>query len=213
MDKTSFKEIKLLDNSLIARSPILVVGPGPGQVGGVTTFIRILTTSPVVAEKYELIHLDTSRDEPDFASAGRFDLRNLSYFLKQAFQLIKIAARHHPRIMHLAVTSGLSFWKISAFLLIGKLFGIRIVAHLHGGGMRKYFLMQAAPVQHIIGWVLKCADVVIALSRQWQLFLLNEVRSDLNVVVIENTIDSDFAAENEKDDYPKRQDRVFMSLS
>ncbi|MGD0613726.1 MAG: glycosyltransferase family 4 protein [Anaerolineales bacterium] len=188
-----------------SRPRVLVVGPGPAQVGGVTTFIRILMSSRLVAEKYELIRLDTTRVAEDVASAGRFSLRNLSYLLSQICRLVLVAVRQRPVVMHIAVTSGWSFWKGGVFLLIGRAFRIRSVAHLHGGSMREYYRKRPRPVRCLIGWVLRRADVVIALSGQWQRFLIDEVRSDLRVVVMPNTVDTLFAAAAEQDDYASRQ--------
>jgi len=187
------------------RPRVLVVGPGPAQVGGVTTFIQILMSSRLVAEKYELIHLDTSRAAEDVPSAGRFSLRNLSYLLSQIYRLVLIAARQHPVVMHIAVTSGWSFWKGGAFLLTGRALRMRSMAHLHGGYFRDYYWKCSRPVRRLIGWVFRRADVVIALSSQWQGFLLNEVRSDLRVVVMPNSVDTQFAAAAEQDDYASRQ--------
>jgi glycosyltransferase involved in cell wall biosynthesis len=107
--------------------------------------------------------------------------------------------------MHLAVTSGWSFWKGSTFLLIGKMFGMSTVAHIHGGSMRNYYFKQPLYVRHLIGWLLQQADVVIALSEQWKRFFLDEVRPDLNVVVVPNTVDTLFVEALEQDDYTSRQ--------
>jgi glycosyltransferase involved in cell wall biosynthesis len=193
-----------------SRPRVLVVGPGPTQVGGVTTFIRILMSSHIVTEKYELIALDTTRAAEDISSAGRFSIRNLSYLLSQIYQLVLVIACQRPVVMHLAVTSGWSFWKGGAFLLIGKAFRIKSVAHLHGGSMHEYYRKRPRPVQRLIGWVFKRADVVIALSGQWRCFLLDEVRSDLCVVVIPNTVDTPFAAAAEQDDFGTRQRRKLV---
>jgi glycosyltransferase involved in cell wall biosynthesis len=57
----------------------------------------------------------------------------------------------------------------------------------------------------LIGWLLKQADVVIALSGEWQRFLLDEVRPDLRVVVLPNSVDAQFAAASEQDDTASRQ--------
>lgn len=193
------------ERAATSRPRVLVIGPGPAQVGGVTTFIRILMSSRLVAEKYDLIRLDTTRAEEDLSTAGRFSLRNFSYLMSQTFQLVRIAVHQHPVVMHLAVTSGWSFWKVGAFLIIGKMLGMKIVAHIHGGSMREYYRKHPPSIRRLIGWVLRQADVVIALSAQWQRFLLDEVRSDLCVVVMPNTVDAPFAAAAKQDDYASRQ--------
>jgi glycosyltransferase involved in cell wall biosynthesis len=82
---------------------------------------------------------------------------------------------------------------------------MKSVAHLHGGSIRDYYRKHPRPVQYLIGWVLSRADVVIALSGQWQRFLLDEVRSDLRVLVMPNTVDILFAEAEEQDDYVSRQ--------
>lgn len=199
------EETSARERSATNRPRVLVVGPGPAQVGGVTTFIRILMSSNLVAERYDLIHLDTTRAKADLSTAGRFSLRNLSYFLSQMRRLVLIAVHQHPVIMHLAMTSGWSFWKEGAFLLLGKAFRMGGVAHLHGGSFRDYYWKNPRPIRRLIGWVLRQADVVIALSEQWQRFLLEDVRSDLHVVVMPNTVDAMFAAAAEQDDYVTRQ--------
>ena len=82
---------------------------------------------------------------------------------------------------------------------------MRIVAHQHSGAFRDYYRTRRPPVRRVIGWVLRQADVVIALSAQWQRFLLDDVRPDLRVAVLPNTVDTQFAAAAQQDDYARRQ--------
>lgn len=182
-----------------SRPRVLVIGPGPAQIGGVTTFIQILVSSPTIAEKYELIRLDTTRAPRHLGREGRFSLVNLRYFLCQTVQLISVGLRQRPCLMHLPVTSRLAFWKAAAYILIGRAMGIKVVAHLHGGMFDRYFRGSSKPVQRLIGWALSQADVVIALSKRWQRFLIEEVRQDLNVEVVRNTVDPVFAEASKQD--------------
>jgi glycosyltransferase involved in cell wall biosynthesis len=172
---------------------VLVVGPGPTQIGGVTTFIQILISSPTVAEKYELIRLDTTRLPGHLGLESRFSLLNLRYLLVQTIQLIIVILRKRPYLMHLPVTSLWSFWKATAYILIGRMLGVKVVAHLHGGVFDQYYRQSSKQVKWLIGWSLSRADIVIALSRQWQRFLIEEVRPDLHVEIVRNTVDVMFA--------------------
>ncbi len=171
---------------------VLIVGPSLRQVGGVSTFVNILFSS-TLSEKFHLIRLDTTRASGDLGLENRFTITNLIYLLRQIYQIIVVIFRFKPRLIHLQVTSGLAFWKSAIFLLIGKFFRIKTVAHLHGGMFNQYFKGSNALTQKIIGWIFYCADAVIALSEWWRHFLLHEVRSDIHVNVVRNTIDPMFA--------------------
>ncbi len=172
---------------------VLIVGPGLNQVGGVSTFVEILLSSPVLSKKYNLLHLDTTRTLDDLGLENRLTLTNLAYLVRQIFQFIGIAFRMKPRLVHLQVTSGLAFWKSAVFIMMGKIFGLKTVAHLHGGMFDQYYRESNQLTHGLIGWVLFYTDIVIALSEKWRYFLLQEVRSDIRVEVVRNTIDPMFA--------------------
>jgi glycosyltransferase involved in cell wall biosynthesis len=175
------------------RPRLLIVGPGPTQVGGLATFLGILFSSDRLNESYELIHLDTTRGARGAGVASRFTWINIVYFARQTLQLANLTRRYQPRLMHLPLTSYWAFWKDAAFILIARLLGMKVVAHLHGGIFDRYFRQSPRPVQRLIGWVMCRADVVIALSQWWRRFLLDEVCPDIRVEVVPNTVDKLFA--------------------
>lgn len=172
---------------------VLVVGPGLGQVGGVATFIEILATSPVIAEKYRILRLDTTRSAQDLGLENRFSLTNINYLVRQVIQFIIVNMREKPGLIHVQVTSGLAFWKSALFIFLGKLFGIGTVAHLHGGMFDKYYASCKPWVKNFIRRVFRASDVVIALSEKWRRFLLEEVGSDVRVEIASNPVDCLFA--------------------
>lgn len=185
---------KLTNPAKINRKPrILIVGPGKAQVGGVTTFIEILFSSPLLNGNYDLVWLDTTRAQEDLGLGGRFSLTNLTYMIRQIFQFIGIVIRKHPRLVHLPVTSGLSFWKATVFILLAQILGLKTVAHLHGGMFDQYYYKSKARQRRFIGWVFHRTDVIIALSERWRRFLLEEIGADLNVEVVSNPVDPMFA--------------------
>ena len=190
---------------------VLVVGPGPAQIGGVTTFIQILASSPTIAEKYEVIRLDTTRASGHQGLESRLSLVNLKYFLYQTAQLITIAIKQRPQLIHLPITSRLAFWKEAAFMLIGKALGMKVVAHLHGGMFDLYYRQSSKTAQWLIGWILSQADVVIALSKRWQRFLIEEVRPNLSLEVVHNTVDPAFAqASKQEQGYSKKRNNEVL---
>lgn len=174
------------------RPRILVLGPGPTQVGGVATFMEILLSSAHMRQKYELLHLDTTRGPRGEGVASQFAFINLFYFFRQVARFFWMVLRYHPRLFHLPVNSFWAFWKNAAFILMARVMGMKVIAHLHGGYFDRYYWESPWLFQFLIGWVMCRADVVIALSDHWRRFLLNDVRSDIAVEVVPNTVDCDF---------------------
>ncbi len=177
-----------------ARPRVLVVGPGPSQIGGVATFLGILLSSATLQEKFELIHLDTSRGKHGEGVAGRFAPINIIYFVRQTVQFLKISLREKPQIAHLPINMSWAFWKEAAFILLARILGMKVVAHLHEGVFDQYYLKSSSFIRRLIGWVMRRANVVIALSNRWKDFLLEEVRPDLNIEVVPNTVGPMFAS-------------------
>ena len=178
----------------VARPRVLVVGPDPSQIGGVATFLGILLSSASLQEKYELIHLDTSRGKHGAGVEGRFAPINMIYFARQTVQFIKISLRDKPQIVHLPINYSWAFWKEAGFILLARILGMKVVAHLHEGVFDQYIRNSSSFSRRLIGWVMRRADVVIALSNRWRDFLLQEVRPDLNVEVVPNTVGPMFAS-------------------
>lgn len=176
-----------------AKETVLVVGPGLGQVGGVSTFIEILATSPVIAEKYRVLRLDTTRSMQDLGLENRLSLTNIGYLARQVFQFMIVNLREKPGLIHVQVTSGLAFWKAGIFILLGKLFGAGTVAHLHGGMFDKYYAACRPWTKKWIGRIFASSDMVVALSEKWRQFLIAEVRGDLRVEIASNPVDRLFA--------------------
>ncbi len=182
-----------------ARKPsVMVVGPGPSQVGGLATFVDILLSSPYIQERYELIHLDTTRGTRGTGLAGKLAPINLFYLIRQLFELIRLRIRYGPRLLHVPMTSYWAYWKDAAFILTARILGMKVVAHLHGGVFDRYYRGNWPPIQWAIGWIMRCSQVVIALSDRWRSFLLEEVNANINVEIVPNTIDATFAQSLEK---------------
>jgi glycosyltransferase involved in cell wall biosynthesis len=174
------------------KAQILVVGPSPPPIGGVATFVKILLDSRL-ADKYQLIHIDTRRDRGGHGKQNRLALINLYYLARQLAAMLAVCIRQRPRIIHLPLTSGVSFWKGAAFTLAGRLFGLKVVAHLHGGYFQDFYAGQNRLARAAIRWVLSRATVIIVLSGGWQRFIREEIRPTTPVQVVVNTVDEMFA--------------------
>lgn len=183
------------------KARILVVGPTFPSIGGVETFIQTLLSSRL-AGKYRLVHIDTTRDRTRLNNLNQITFTSLYYLARQLAAVVVACFCQHPQVIHLPVTSYISFWKGAAFILTGRLFGLEVVAHLHGGSFADYFAVSNRLVQSLIRWVLNRSTIIIALSENWRQIIQNEIKPTTPVRVIVNTVDEMFAQALLQDDKP-----------
>lgn len=172
---------------------IMLVGPHPSQIGGVATFLGVLLSSKSLREKFDFIHLDTSRGRHGEGVAGKFALINVVYFVRQIIQYIWVSLRTRPHIVHLPINFSWAFWKEAGFILLARLMRMKVIAHLHEGVFDQYYLKSSSITRWMIFRVLKLSDIIVALSNHWRDFLLQNISPDLHVEVVPNTVDPMFA--------------------
>jgi len=183
------------------RDEILLVGPLPPQIGGVEFFVEALLNSPL-REWFPIRHFDISK--PKSRSMTQFDSpmgyarsfkRNLKtsffsfgysliYFCKYLF----IIPSRRIGLVHLHSSAYMSFWEKCAYLDLAKLFGKKVVLHIHGSSFDRFIresgrFARSAILRHL----LRC-DRVVALSESWRTFFLDYLPPD-KIVVVENGID------------------------
>ncbi len=180
---------------------VLVVGPTLKQMGGVGMFNEILLASPL-RERFELIHLDTTRPPESMDRVATLSPVNFLFFFRQLWRLLMILLTRRPALMHQPITARVSFWKEGAFMLLARLFGVRVIGHLHGNRFRIMYENGNWLIRQGMIAVLHLPTVMIALSEGWRQYLL-EIMPGKPVVVVPNTVSADFAALTDSPPLPK----------
>lgn len=89
------------------------------------------------------------------------------------------------KIVHVHASSGASFWRKRLFINIAKLFGKKVIFHLHSGKFPIFYSNHKKTVKRTIE---KC-DCVIALSEYWKQWL-EATFNCKKIVIIKNAIDA-----------------------
>lgn len=87
------------------------------------------------------------------------------------------------RIVHIHTASYNSFRRSVYFVRLGKLFGKKVVLHIHGGGFKEYFTTNPKRISKN----LDLCDSIVTLSQSWQMWF-QERKGKSKVEVIENII-------------------------
>ena len=121
------------------RPKVIIVGPTPPPVHGVSQAIQSILESSVIPPEM-LLHLDTS-DRRSLANLGHFDWRNLVIGLKNVAQLIRLSAREKPDLIYYRLSQNTpALLRDLALDTVARLFRVGVVVELAGCG---YFRIAA----------------------------------------------------------------------
>ncbi len=158
---------------------ILMIGPYPPPYGGIAIVIRDLLDSPL-KEKFDLQLLKTQ-------PAGEIEFKRFFYDIKN---LINKLINHKPDIVHLHTSYDWGWPKIITYAIICKLFGKKIILHLHAYDRR---CKSSFPKKWLIRYIyppsfgLKLVDYVFTLSDGYSKKIKKKY-ININVKTIKNGI-------------------------
>ncbi len=99
------------------------------------------------------------------SSAGRF--ANLCLLAKSLFQCFWRLLTGGVRIVHIHTASRNSYTRSRLYQGLARLFGRKVIMHIHGGGFKKYY-DQSETLRNSVSKSLQKADAVVVLSDEWK---------------------------------------------
>lgn len=175
----------------MTKKTILIVGPTPPPMGGIATYVEDLLKSDINI-KYDVLHLNTARS----LSIKKSLVKSFLLFSKNVFKLLCSLLRNRSKIVHIHTSSYLAFWEKSVFLVISKLLFSKVVLHIHGAQFDLFYNNSSSAGKYFIRKLLSIADVVIVLSKSWNIFF-SEILDNNKIVVIPNGVYSSRFDSNE----------------
>lgn len=100
------------------------------------------------------------------------------------------------QVIHIHTASNFSFKRSAWFVNIARLFGKKIILHIHGGGFKDYFYRGN---ELFVNRVLNKCDRVVVLSNGWEQWFRNEVKCE-KVRVVPNVIPVPQPIESKRND-------------
>jgi glycosyltransferase involved in cell wall biosynthesis len=180
------------------RKKILVLGPLPPTVGGITTFIAGILNSDL-GETYRFITFGTERptfgifkDVSDYTLALRIGFFSLikslvwtiSHLLTFPFALF----RNSPDLVHINTASYWSFWENALYVMISRVFRKKTILHIHGGKFEEFYENSNYFSKFLMRGILNIPNKVIVLSSNWKRFLVKLVPK-YKISIVQNFVD------------------------
>jgi glycosyltransferase involved in cell wall biosynthesis len=142
---------------------VLIVGPTPPPYHGVAMAIQTLLDSKL-HESFEVLHLDLA-DRRGIGHVNKPDFHDVVLFIRQWFRLLRLLFRYRPRIMYFVLSqSTIGVLRDSLFVWPARLFGAKVVAHLHGAGFQDWFVHRWFPMRWYVRALMKTIARAIVLG-------------------------------------------------
>jgi glycosyltransferase involved in cell wall biosynthesis len=176
---------------------ILLVGPFPPAVGGVTTSLHNILYSDL-SKQYQYTCFSNSRP-PKRSSLGSHGYKDFFQGgLARMISGIFITLHHilifplrlrtlHPDIVQIHTSDYFVFWENTFYLLWAKLLGKRVILRM-GGVFDKFYRNSNPLARLLIRRILRLPDVLIVQSDYWKSFILS-LTKPRRIRVVNNFLD------------------------
>lgn len=114
--------------------------------------------------------------------------KQFTTYIAAIFNLIWLCITdRNIKILHIHHASRGSFMRKCVLAFIGKLFGKKVILHIHGGGFHNFY-KRSRLLKPVIRWTLEHADAVICLSEMWKNYYSSTFKLR-RLVIINNVIE------------------------
>lgn len=157
-----------------ARPRVLMVGPGPGQIGGMSSVIDTLLAGPL-RDRAELFRYATPSASATTAADedhGVFHhaavrIWAVGRHLRALGRLAATIRRNRIDIVHVHTCSFFSFYRSLLDVAVARLLGRAVCLHIHGGRFGEFCAQSGRLGRWLRRRGCEVTDAVIVLSRQW----------------------------------------------
>lgn len=188
------------------RPGVLMVGPWPPTVGGVTTFMCNVTRS-ALNRTYEFIPFTTSRPGKRNLKRDNYGYRAvLQGGMKRVLQGVLITLWHlmlfpgtivlrRPSIVQVQASDFHAFWEAALYVVMAKMFRRPVLLRI-GGAFDGFYESSGTRARAAIRWTLRQPTLLIVQSLYWKDYVSRLGRTD-DVIVLNNFVSERLVVERE----------------
>lgn len=163
---------------------VIFLGKLPPPYIGPSVACEILINSKL-KEEFNLVHLDLS-DPRDINTLAKMDFTNFYLAFKQYAQLFWYCIKHKPDLVYVpAGQTNVGYTRDAGYILIAKLFGVKVLTHLRGGYFLNWYNESGKAMKSFIRFIHKKVNGQIVLGNNLRP-LFNWIVPDNKIFVIPN---------------------------
>ncbi|MCA9972593.1 MAG: glycosyltransferase family 4 protein, partial [Anaerolineales bacterium] len=139
---------------------VLMLGPALSDQGGMASVEHVYLAAWDAA-RYELRHIGTYNS--NFATRAKVLMA-----IKAIARYLYLLLFWRPDVIHIHFAAGVSFYRKSLFVLLGRFSRARLLMHSHAPNFDTFFEKRPPRQQRYIRHILNSADCLLVVSNQWQ---------------------------------------------
>lgn len=161
----------------------LVVGTGLNESGGIATVLNMFKKSGFFeVENVRVIKTHTNKK-------FFLGLNQLFLFFVANVKLFFYLTFYDVGVVHVHMASRGSFTRKALIIKISKIFNVKVLLHLHGGGFEKFYNNECSEKKReMIRRIFSLCDKVIVLSNSWKVWVDSIVDDPSRVVIVYNFV-------------------------
>ena len=163
-----------------SRHIILMIGPSRSPYGGQASLVNTILLT--MKNKFEYILLDVEHNSKNL-------LERMLVTIGFGLQLFRLLIKNKGiRLLHIHTSAGRALFEKSLFVALGKMFGKKVILHIHGGRFKKLWNQAGTVKRIIIRQLLNMNDLIVVLADNWKNYYETEVKCKCRIAVIHNSV-------------------------
>lgn len=107
----------------------------------------------------------------------------ISSYIRMAFRML---FDRNVRIMHLHTAADKSFWRNSDLVRLGKMFGRKVILHIHASRFKDFFNEASPRQKEAVLKTLNSVDRLIVLSESWKEWFISTGIDEKSITILHN---------------------------
>ncbi|MCS7232291.1 MAG: glycosyltransferase, partial [Elusimicrobiota bacterium] len=171
---------------------LLIIASFPPPYHGASIYVKKLREALLRDGEFEIYVIDTSDHRDDINNLGKLDFLNIYSALKSIFKLVITLLKNKIDVVYIPISqNALAYFRDAIFILISKLFGSKVVVHLHGSYFRDFYDKSPKFYKKIIDISIKKVDGAIVLGEKLR-YIFQKWLPDKKIYVLPNFIKWNF---------------------
>lgn len=153
---------------------VCILGPDETYQGGMLKVIHQIMFYCSNQENFDLIHIGTASKK-----------NKVMCFFKGLVKFTVYCLQHKVAIAHIQLSEGASIYRSLVFIIVSKVFRVKIILHSHGGKFYEQYQNYGKVKKNLIKKLFSKTDKVIVLTEGWK-NIWDKIVSDDIICVLPN---------------------------
>lgn len=170
------------------RKKIILIGSFPPPFHGSSIYLKNITELLSKEKEYKIITINCSDRKYDLSNMGKWSFSNVYYALEALILLIYNLISKKTDLVYIPISQNtLAFLRDGIYILISKIFGAKVIIHLHGSYFFEFYEKSSNIYKKFIDFTMKFCNGAIVLGEKLK-YIFEKWFNDEKIFVLPNFV-------------------------